>query len=78
MVEEAEKEIEEELSARDIFFKHIFNNKAIWLLSIANIFVYFVRYGVLDWAPTYLAEVKGFDYKGQGWAYNEVYGGGIQ
>jgi len=69
MVEEAEKEIEEELTAKEIFFKHIFNNKAIWLLSIANIFVYFVRYGVLDWAPTYLSEVKGFDYKGQGWAY---------
>ena len=64
-----EKDIEEELTAKEIFFKHIFNNKAIWILAIANIFVYFVRYGVLDWAPTYLSEVKGFDYKGQGWAY---------
>jgi MFS transporter, OPA family, glycerol-3-phosphate transporter len=64
-----EKAVEEELTAKDIFFKHVFNNKAIWILSIANIFVYFVRYGVLDWAPTYLSEVKGFDYKGQGWAY---------
>ena len=69
MMKEAEKEIEEELSAKDIFFKHIFNNKAIWFLSIANVFVYFVRFGVLDWVPTYLSEVKGFDYKNQGWAY---------
>lgn len=63
------RELEKELTAKEIFFKHIFNNKAIWILAIANIFVYFVRYGVLDWAPTYLAEVKGFDYKGQGLAY---------
>ncbi|EKE01493.1 MAG: hypothetical protein ACD_21C00119G0004 [uncultured bacterium] len=67
-VEVATKEIEEELTAKEIFFKHIFNNRAIWFLSIANIFVYFVRFGVLSWAPTYLAEVKGFNFKGQGWA----------
>lgn len=69
IAETEKRAAEEELTAREIFLKHIFNNKAIWLLSIANIFVYFVRYGVLDWAPTYLSEVKDFDYKGQGWAY---------
>ena len=63
-----EKLIEEELTAKEIFFKHIFNNKAIWFLSIANIFVYFVRFGVSDWVPTYLSEIKGFNFKGQGWA----------
>ena len=31
-------------------------------LAIANAFVYLVRYGVLDWAPTYLSEVKGFSF----------------
>ena len=34
-----------------------------------NIFVYFVRYGVLDWAPTYLSEEKHFDLSASGWAY---------
>lgn len=67
--EVAKKEVEEELTAKEIFLKHIFNNKAIWMLAFANIFVYFVRYGVLNWAPTYLHEVKAFDYKGQGLAY---------
>ena len=34
------------------------NNKWVWAIAFANIFVYFVRYGVLDWAPTYLSEEK--------------------
>ena len=56
---------EEELSAKEIFFKHIFNNRAIWYLSFANIFVYFVRYGVASWIPLYLKVVKGYNFKGQ-------------
>lgn len=64
----ARKEAEEELTAKEIFFKHIFNNKAIWFLAIANVFVYFVRFGVLNWLPTYLKEVKHFNFKGQGLA----------
>ena len=28
-----------------------------------------MRYGVLDWAPTYLSEVKGFSFEESGWAY---------
>jgi MFS transporter, OPA family, glycerol-3-phosphate transporter len=28
-----------------------------------------VRYGVLDWAPTYLKEAKGFSVNETGWAY---------
>jgi MFS transporter, OPA family, glycerol-3-phosphate transporter len=65
----ATKEIEEELTAKEIFLKHIFNNKAVWMLAVANIFVYFVRYGIQNWAPLYLQQVKGFAYKGQGLAY---------
>ena len=38
-------------------------------IAIANAFIYLVRYGVLDWAPTYLKEVKGYDIKEIGWAY---------
>jgi len=57
------------LSAKEIFFKHIFNNKLLWFIAIANAFVYLVRYGVLDWAPTYLSEVKQFSLKETGWAY---------
>ena len=36
---------EEVLTAKEIFFKHVFNNKMLWYIAIANAFVYMVRYG---------------------------------
>jgi OPA family glycerol-3-phosphate transporter-like MFS transporter len=60
---------EKELSAKAIFFEYVLNNKFLWTIAIANAFVYFVRYGVLDWAPTYLNEVKSFSFQQSGWAY---------
>ncbi|WPC12019.1 MFS transporter [Riemerella anatipestifer] len=39
-------------------------------MAIANAFVYLVRYGVLDWAPTYLQAVKHYDIKEVSWAYS--------
>ena len=60
---------ETEFSARDIFFKYVLNNRLLWYIAIANAFVYLVRYGVLDWAPTYLDEVKSFSMKESSWAY---------
>ena len=60
---------ETELSAKAIFFEFVLNNKFLWTIAIANAFVYFVRYGVLDWAPTYLNEVKNFSFEQSGWAY---------
>ncbi|MDR2563270.1 MAG: glycerol-3-phosphate transporter [Prevotellaceae bacterium] len=61
---------EKELSAKEILLKYVLNNKILWYIAIANAFVYLVRYGVLDWAPTYLREVKGYDIKEVGWAYS--------
>lgn len=63
------KEFEDEMSAKEIFFKYIFKNKLLWSIAFANAFVYLVRYGVLDWAPLYLEEAKGFSIKESGWAY---------
>jgi MFS transporter, OPA family, glycerol-3-phosphate transporter len=63
------EEHEKELSARQIFFGYIFNNRLLWYIAFANVFVYLVRYGVLDWAPTYLKEAKGFSVNQSGWAY---------
>tara|TARA_R110002096_G_scaffold435214_1_gene659767 strand:- start:13169 stop:14521 length:1353 start_codon:yes stop_codon:yes gene_type:complete len=57
------------ISAKEIFVKYIFKNKLLWFIAIANIFVYLVRYGILDWAPTYLKEVKDFSLEESGWAY---------
>lgn len=64
------KESEVELSTKDIFFKYVLNNKILWYIAFANAFVYLVRYGVLDWAPTYLSDVKGYNIKEVGWAYS--------
>ena len=60
---------EVELTAKEIFFKYVLNNKMLWYVAIANAFVYMVRYGCLDWAPTFLKEAQGYDIKQAGWAY---------
>ena len=49
---------EREMSAKEILVKYVLNNKMLWLIAVANVFVYVVRYGVLNWAPTYLSAVK--------------------
>jgi len=63
------EEKEKELSGKDIFFKYVLNNRLLWYIAFANAFVYLVRYGILDWAPTFLEEAKGFSVKQSGWAY---------
>jgi OPA family glycerol-3-phosphate transporter-like MFS transporter len=60
---------EKEFTATQIFKEYILPNKWLWSIAIANAFVYFVRYGVVDWAPTYLTEVKGFSSEDSKWAY---------
>ena len=59
---------EKAISTKEIFFNHVLNNKFLWYIAFANAFVYMVRYGCLDWAPTILTE-KGIDLKSAGWAY---------
>ena len=56
-------------SAKEIFVKYILPNKMLWSIAFANAFVYLIRYGISDWAPTYLQEVKGFDFKASSYAY---------
>lgn len=60
---------EKELSTRQILMDYVLVNKLIWYIALANAFIYLVRYGVLDWAPTYLKEAKGFSLSETGWAY---------
>ncbi len=54
------KDKEAEMSGKEILFKYVLNNKLLWCIAIANIFVYLVRYGVINWVPTYLKETRGF------------------
>ena len=60
---------EQELSGKEIFVKYVLNNKLLWAIAFANVFVYLIRYGVLDWAPTYLKEAKHFSVDKSSWAY---------
>ncbi len=58
---------EEVLSTKEIF-KTVLTNKFLWYIAMSNAFVYMVRYGCLDWAPTILTE-RGINIKDAGWAY---------
>ena len=42
---------------------------ALWILALANACVYFIRYGVIDWAPLYLTEVRGLSFEASSWAF---------
>ena len=59
-VQKSLENAEAEMSGKEILFKYVLNNKFLWCIAIANIFVYLVRYGVINWAPTYLKEMRGF------------------
>ncbi|RDI63360.1 OPA family glycerol-3-phosphate transporter-like MFS transporter [Nocardia pseudobrasiliensis] len=60
---------EVELTAKQIFTRYILPNKLLWYIAFANVFIYLLRYGVLDWSPTYLKEVKHFTLDKSSWAY---------
>jgi len=60
---------EKELTTKEILFQYVLNNKYVWLIALANAFVYCVRYGVLDWSPTYLQHVKNLSIKSSGWGF---------
>lgn len=63
-----EESQEQELTAKEIFFKYVFNNKMLWFIAIANAFVYLVRNGIVNWAPTFLQEAKGYSSSEAAWA----------
>jgi OPA family glycerol-3-phosphate transporter-like MFS transporter len=75
-IEEYKKEIspaagsgpERELTTREIMLQHILPNKMLWLIAIANVFVYIARYAMVDWGPTYLKEMKGASLKQGGFS----------
>ncbi len=53
------EEDEDNRSYFQIFKEHIICNPIIWMLAIAYIFVYIIRFGTEDWLVKYLVEVKG-------------------
>ncbi len=53
-----EKDEEDGYTYSDIFKKYIIKNPTVWLLAIAYIFVYVVRYGTIDWLVMYQVDMK--------------------
>ena len=47
--------------------QQVFLNPYIWWISLANFFVYVLRFAILDWGPTLLKEMKHFPVHKGGW-----------
>ena len=60
------KDSENETSMKEILWDYVLKNPAVWMISLANLFYYVIRMGVLNWAPTFLAEVKGYNMQTSG------------
>ncbi len=56
--------------------RKVYFNKLIWILAIANFFVYVVRFSVLDWGPKFLTEARdmSYVYAGMTVAIFEIFG----
>jgi len=50
----AKKKSGEKLPFKVLFVDYVLKNKLLWIVALSNIFVYTVRYGIGDWAPTFL------------------------
>jgi OPA family glycerol-3-phosphate transporter-like MFS transporter len=64
---------EQTLGFRQIFLEYVLPNRYLWAIAVANAFCYFVRYGVVNWIPTYLETAKGFSFQQSslGWSLYE-------
>ena len=57
----AKKGEEDKIPFKTLFVDYVLKNKMLWLIGIANILVYLVRYGISDWLPIYLQQVHGIE-----------------
>ena len=66
---ETQKVAEDQNSAeyKEFVKKHVFKNPVIWMLAVADFFVYIIRFAVLDWGPTFLQEARGLSAQMSGW-----------
>ena len=61
--------IEGKKGAHSAFLREmVFRNRWVWTLAVANIFVYVLRMGVLDWGPKFLTEDRGMDINSAAWS----------
>jgi len=57
-VEMTDDEVEG-MSWVQVVLKHVLTNRIVVLLALTNVFVYTLRYGVLNWIPVYLGDYTG-------------------
>ena len=50
------EKVGEKVPFKTLLFDYVLTNKWVWMIALANAFVYMVRYGVGDWSPTFLQE----------------------
>lgn len=60
---------EVELTTKEILFQYVLKNRLLWYIALANVFIYVLRYGILDWAPLFLQEAKNFSINKSSMAY---------
>src|SRR5437870_5763189 len=52
---------------RAVLMENVFRNKYIWLVSVANFFVYTIRYVLLDWGASFLTQTRHIQISHAGW-----------
>lgn len=59
-ISEEDKAAEQsQMSKAEVFVEYVLKNKVIWLLCVANVFLYVVRIGLDQWASVYAFQVLG-------------------
>ena len=67
--ETGKKATEGKKGAHEAFLRHmVFRNKWVLMFAFANIFVYVLRMGVLDWGPKFLTEDRGMNINSAAWS----------
>ncbi|HHQ4304851.1 TPA: phosphoglycerate transporter PgtP [Serratia fonticola] len=55
-----QEQVPENMSAFQIFCTYVLRNKNAWYVSLVDVFVYMVRFGMISWLPIYLLTEKHF------------------
>lgn len=50
-----------------VLWRYVLTSPLMWVISVANLFVYVLRYAQMTWGPSFLQEDKGFGKVASGW-----------
>lgn len=56
--EEAERA--RSMTSWELFKQYVLPNRGVWFVSLVDVFVYVLRFGMITWMPLYLLQQKGF------------------